>query len=100
MTHRLSGGEKRLAALAGILIMEPAILLMDEPFSFLDPRSQRRLLGILDTLSQTMLVAVHDLETAKKFCRRAILLREGHLLADAPIEDFLADAALLEHCGL
>jgi cobalt/nickel transport system ATP-binding protein len=100
MTHRLSGGEKRLVALAGILVMEPSILLLDEPFSFLDPQSQRKLRGILESLSQTMLIATHDLEMAKKFCHRAILLKSGRLLADGSIEDVLSDALLLEHCGL
>jgi cobalt/nickel transport system ATP-binding protein len=100
MTHRLSGGEKRLAALAGILAMEPSILLMDEPFSFLDPRAQRRLLEILKALPQTMLIATHDLNMAKQLCRRAILLKEGRLLGDGPIEEVLANSALLERCGL
>ncbi|MDR2522545.1 MAG: energy-coupling factor ABC transporter ATP-binding protein [Synergistaceae bacterium] len=85
MTHRLSGGEKRLAALAGILIMEPSVLLMDEPFSFLDLRSRRRLEEILDTLPQTSLIATHDLEVAERLCTRAIVLKEGRVHADGPI---------------
>jgi cobalt/nickel transport system ATP-binding protein len=100
MTRRLLGGEKRLAELAGILVMEPSILLMDEPFSFLDQQYQRRLREILGFLSQTMLIATHDLEMAKKLCHRVILLKAGHLLADGSIEDVLNDSALLERCGL
>jgi cobalt/nickel transport system ATP-binding protein len=100
MTHRLSGGEKRLVALAGILVMEPLILLMDEPFSFLDPQSQRRLREILESLPQAMLIATHDLEMAKKLCQRVVLLKTGHLMADGPIEDILTDSALMECCGL
>ena len=100
MTHRLSGGEKRLAALAGKFDMNPSILLLDEPFSFLDPQSQRRLREILESLPQTMLIATHDLETAKKFCHRVILLKSGRLLTDGLAGDVLADSALLEYCGL
>lgn len=100
MTHRLSGGEKRLAALAGILVMKPSILLMDEPFSFLDPQSQRKLKEILVLLPQAMLIATHDLGLIKQFCHRAILLKEGHLLVDGLIGEVLADSALLERCNL
>jgi cobalt/nickel transport system ATP-binding protein len=75
--HRLSGGEKRLAALAGILIMEPPLLLLDEPTSFLDPRSRRGLAGILKSLNQTMIIATYDLDMARDLCSRAVVLREG-----------------------
>ncbi|MDR1979791.1 MAG: energy-coupling factor ABC transporter ATP-binding protein [Synergistaceae bacterium] len=100
MTHKLSGGEKRLAALAGVLIMEPSVLLMDEPSSFLDPRARRRLMEILATLPQAMLIATHDLDLALDLCQRAVLLKEGRIEADAPVEEVLSDASLLERCGL
>jgi cobalt/nickel transport system ATP-binding protein len=100
LSHRLSGGEKRLAALAGILVMEPALLLLDEPSSFLDPRSRRRLITILDALPQTMLIATHDLDLALDLCPRVILLREGRIRADGAAEDILGDAPLLDECGL
>ncbi|MDR2527997.1 MAG: energy-coupling factor ABC transporter ATP-binding protein [Synergistaceae bacterium] len=89
MTHKLSGGEKRLAALAGVLIMEPSLLLMDEPSSFLDLRARRNLLRILKDLPQTMLIAVHDLDFALDLCNRAILLEKGYIRADGPIEKIL-----------
>lgn len=100
MSHRLSGGEKRLAALAGILVMEPAVLLLDEPSSFLDPRSRRRLIETLGTLPQTMLIATHDLDLALDLCPRIMLLKEGRLRADGRAEDILDDLSLLEECGL
>ncbi|GHV40145.1 putative ABC transporter ATP-binding protein [Spirochaetia bacterium] len=100
LAHHLSGGEKRLAALAGVLVMEPAILLLDEPGSFLDPRSRRNLISILSGLSQTMMIATHDFDLAQKLCSRVILLAAGRIRADGPTEEVLRDAALLEENGL
>jgi cobalt/nickel transport system ATP-binding protein len=100
MSHRLSGGEKRLVALAGVLVMEPSLLLMDEPSSFLDPRARRTLITILDDLPQTMVIATHDLDLALTLCRRTILLKQGHIFADASTTELLHDPVLLEQCGL
>ena len=100
LIHKLSGGEKRLAALAGILVMEPQVLLLDEPSSYLDPRSRRRLLGILATLPQAMLIASHDLDLAWDLCPRVLLLSQGRLVADGLARDLLCDERLLEECGL
>ena len=100
LSHNLSGGEKRLAALAGILVMEPAILLLDEPSSFLDPRSRRRLIEILANLSQAILIASHDLDLVLKLCPRTLLLKQGRLMADGLTRELLGDEGLLEECGL
>ena len=100
LPHKLSGGEKRLAALAGVLVMEPDLLLMDEPTSFLDPKARRRLIGILETLPQAMIVATHDLDMALDLCQRVILLKEGRVYADAPAINVMRGAGLLEECGL
>jgi cobalt/nickel transport system ATP-binding protein len=100
MSHRLSGGEKRLVALAGVLVMEPSLLLMDEPSSFLDPRARRTLITILDDLPQTMVIATHDLDLALTLCRRTILLKQGRIFADGPVGELLDDPVLLEQCGL
>jgi cobalt/nickel transport system ATP-binding protein len=98
--HKLSGGEKRLAALAGILIMEPPLLLLDEPTSFLDPRARRGLIGILKNLSRTMIIATHDLDMVRDLCSRAIVLKEGRIAAAGTIDTLLTDPALLESWGL
>jgi cobalt/nickel transport system ATP-binding protein len=100
MTNKLSGGEKRLAALAGVLVMEPEALLLDEPTSFLDPRSRRRLTTILLGLRQTLMIATHDIELARGVCGRAILLKEGKIAADGGSAEILANTELLEECGL
>jgi len=100
LTHKLSGGEKRLAALAGILIMNPSVILMDEPSSFLDPKARRRLIEILSELSQTMIIATHDLDMALDLCSRVILLKNGVIRADMSADEILRDEKLLDECGL
>jgi cobalt/nickel transport system ATP-binding protein len=100
LAHHLSGGEKRLAALAGILIMEPSLLLFDEPLSFLDPAARRNLIRILKELPQTMLIATHDPDLALALCGRVIILKEGGICADGPAADLLAGQAQLEQWGL
>jgi cobalt/nickel transport system ATP-binding protein len=100
MSHKLSGGEKRLAALATVLIMEPQVLLLDEPTAFLDPRGKRALTKILAALPQTMLIATHDIAFAEALASRAIVLNKGGIRADGPVESILNDEKLLEECGL
>lgn len=97
---KLSGGEKRMAALATVLVMEPSVMLFDEPTAFLDPRARRTLIGILSALPHTQLVATHDLTFAAQTCPRSILLKNGKVFADGPSEELLYDAVLMEACGV
>jgi len=78
----LSGGEKRLTALAGVLIMEPELLLLDEPTSFLDLKARKKLTEILQQLPQAALIATHDLDFARSICTRVIVLEKGRISAD------------------
>jgi cobalt/nickel transport system ATP-binding protein len=96
----LSGGEKRRAALAGVLAMRPAVLLLDEPSIFLDPRGRRELIHVIGSLPGTKIVASHDLEFILQTCGRALLLDGGRVVADGPAQPLLADAALMEAHGL
>src|SRR5207244_6281755 len=96
----LSGGEKRRAAIAGVLAMQPDILLLDEPSMFLDPRGRRDLIGLLNELTNTKIIATHDLDMILDTCGRVIVLDQGKLVAQGPIEQVLCDAALMEAHGL
>jgi cobalt/nickel transport system ATP-binding protein len=81
LSGHLSGGEKRLAALAGVLAMRPDILLLDEPAAFLDPPSRGRLTGILAELPQALILATHDRDLAEALCGRELRLERGALSA-------------------
>ena len=94
--HKISGGEKRMAAIATILAMEPEAVLMDEPSSALDPCNRRRVINIIRELKQTKLITSHDLDMILDTCQRVILLDRGQIAADGPAEQILRDRTLLE----
>lgn len=98
--HRISGGEKRMAAIATILAMEPKAMLMDEPSAALDPKNRRRVINTLTGLPQTKLIASHDLDMILETCDRVLVLSHGQLLRDGAAGQILRDKALLEGCGL
>jgi len=97
---RLSGGQKRSAAIATTLAMGPSILVLDEPTSDLDPRARRQTIELLRRFDHTMLVATHDLEMVVELCPRTIILRDGETTADGPTHDLFRNAELLDACGL
>ncbi|HUU04108.1 MAG TPA: ABC transporter ATP-binding protein [Myxococcota bacterium] len=77
--HKLSHGQKLRVALAGALVGDPELLLLDEPASGLDPPGKRGLCKLLQEIPAAALVATHDLEFARKTCGRYLLLNEGRL---------------------
>lgn len=94
--HKISGGEKRMAAIATILTMQPEAILMDEPSTALDPVNRRTIINTINTLPQTKLIASHDLDMILDTCQRVILLSRGKIVADGAAESILRDKALLE----
>ena len=98
--YRLSGGEKRAVAIAGVLAMSPSILVLDEPSAGLDPAARRRLIALLRTFTHTRIIATHDLDLVLDVCTRVLVLRDGRVQADGPPAAIFADAALLNRCGL
>ena len=94
--HKISGGEKRMAAIATILAMEPEAILMDEPTSALDPYNRRIVINTIRELKQTKLITSHDLDMILDTCDRVILLFDGEIAADGPAEEILHNRELLE----
>lgn len=99
-SHHLSLGEKKRAAIATVLSMEPDILALDEPTAGLDPRTRRRLIALLQILPQSLLAATHDMALVAEVFTRTVILDDGQVVADGPTDDLLADVALLEARGL
>ena len=79
VTYRLSGGQKRLVALATVLAMSPDVLLLDEPTNGLDDQSKERLLSLLTSLDQTMILVSHDQAVIERLANRAVMMNEGTL---------------------
>jgi cobalt/nickel transport system ATP-binding protein len=96
----LSGGEKRRVALAGVLAMQPEILLLDEPSIYLDPRGRRELIRLINGLAVTKVIAAHDLEFIRETCQRVLVVDAGRLVGDGPTRAVLTDATLMEAHGL
>lgn len=94
--HKISGGEKRMAAVATVLAMEPEVLLMDEPTSALDPYNRRIIIGTVRDLPQTKIITSHDLDMIYDTCERVILISGGRVAADGASEEILRDRELLE----
>lgn len=94
--HKISGGEKKMAAIATVLAMEPEVLLMDEPSAALDPFNRRMVTRTIQSLPQTKVIASHDLDMILETCDRVILLSHGKIAADGECRRILQDGALLE----
>ena len=87
--YQLSGGEKQRVALAGILAVDPAVLVLDEPTTHLDPPARRHLLELLKALPQAKVVVTHDAAFARALCERAVFFESGRIVADASVEEIV-----------
>ncbi len=102
-THALSGGEKARVALAGVLAMEPLVLLADEALANLDPWMRQQVIALFGHLvaqGKTVLLATHDLHMARTWAGRVVVLDGGRVVADGPPQHIFSDAATLERTGL
>ena len=98
--YRLSGGEKKLAAIATVLAVGTKLMLLDEPSVALDPKNRRNLIHILNEIPGAKIIASHDLDFVYDTCKRVILLSGGKIAADGGAKEILTDRELLEGHGL
>lgn len=90
ITHQLSGGEKRMITLASVLVMEPQVLILDEPTNALDEKAKTRLLNVLKALPQAMIIISHDKSFSEQLATRQLILKEGLLSETLVINDAVA----------
>ena len=97
----LSQGQKRFVAFAGILTMQPQVIIMDEPTADLDPRHRRTTIELIASLSDTTrLIVSHDLDFIWETCTRIVLINEGKIVADGATRTLLRNEPLLRKNGL
>lgn len=100
---RLSRGSRQLLALASAVVMEPEVLVLDEPTTGLDYRARRRVMDIVQRVNKqgaTVLAVCHDMELVADYAKRCIVLREGRVAADGPVFEVLRDFDLLRRASL
>ncbi len=101
--YRLSGGEKKRVAIASVIVLDPDVLLLDEPTAALDPRSQSQVIELLESWNngeKTIITATHQLEILGEISGRAVVLEHGKVVADAAPAEVLANSELLESANL
>ena len=102
-THFLSHGEKKRVAIAGALVMEPQVLIIDEPTACVDPRHQKEMLNLFDKLNgrgTTILLSTHDVELAWQWADRIIVMHNGQLAREGDPHTVFSDDRLLQTAGL
>lgn len=92
----MSQGQKRFAAFATVLVMQPSIIVVDEPTSDLDPRNRRKLIRLMNNLKATCITVSHDLDFIWDTCERVLIMASGKVVADGKTKEILSDESLLK----
>ena len=98
--YKLSGGEKKIVAIAGIMIMNPEIILMDEVTSSLDPKSRRIVINLIKDLKETIVIASHDLDMILDVCDRVLVFNNGEIIQEGPAYPILSNKKIMEESDL
>lgn len=100
----LSGGQKKLAAIAGVLAMKPEVLVFDEPTAGLDPKGKREILNTLkklhDELKSTIILVSHSMEDVAEYVDRILVMNKGEIMLDGPVSEVFSHYTELEEIGL
>jgi len=100
----LSGGQKRRVAIAGVIVMQPKVLILDEPAAGLDPRGRDRIYGLIKSMYEksgiTVILVSHNMEDIAKLVDRVVVMNKGRIDMDGPVSAIFADVAHLESIGL
>lgn len=100
--YHLSYGQKKRVAIAGVLAMEPKVIILDEPMAFLDPAGKEQAVRILDNLHQrgvTIIIATHDVDLAAEWADKVIIIKDGKILAEGG-PGLLTDKKFVEEASL
>lgn len=101
--HHLSGGEKRLVGLAGVLVLDPSVVVLDEPLAGLDPKRSRLVAERIEEIHDdgvSVVVSTHDLEFAATVADRVCVMGDGNVVGNGTPEEVFYDDDLLESAGL
>lgn len=99
-----SGGEKRRVAIAGILAMNPDVLVFDEPTAGLDPKGAKDMMQLFKRLNQemkkTIILVTHDMEQVLDYCERVVVMNQGEIVKDAEVKEFFKSSDLLHQLNI
>lgn len=99
----LSGGQKRRVAIAGILVMEPEILVLDEPTAGLDPQGAKEMMSLFKNLNQqgtTILLVTHDMNQVLEYCDEAIVMSEGKVVKSGTVQEIFSEPKYLDELSI
>lgn len=98
--YKLSGGEKKVVAIAGIIVMNPEIILMDEVTASLDPKSRRTVINLITDLKETIVIASHDLDMILDVCDRVLVFSNGEIIQEGSSYSILSNEKIMEESNL
>lgn len=102
--HSLSFGQKKRVAIAGVLAMEPKVLILDEPTAGLDPKGVSEIMAFLKEMQQelgiSIIIATHDIDMVPIFCDKVFVMNEGKIVVHGTVEEIFSDVDIITRANL